>query len=154
MLAKALRSAMIFVVVSAMGSTLLASEFECTPTRQDAKGPFYEPDAPVRDSVGSGFVLVGKVKSAKDCSSITDARIEAWMAGPDGRYDDAYRATLSVDGEGGYRFQSHFPPTYGFRPPHIHLRITAEGHQTLVTQFYPEEGTDAGHFDLVLTPDS
>jgi protocatechuate 3,4-dioxygenase beta subunit len=72
------------------------------------------------------------------------------MAGPDGEYTDDYRATQLVGADGAYRFESHFPPPYSGRPPHIHLRVSAEGYQTLVTQHYPKEGETSASFDLVL----
>jgi hypothetical protein len=37
----------------------------CKPTQPDVLGPFYEPGAPVRMSVGSGYVLSGAVLAAE-----------------------------------------------------------------------------------------
>jgi protocatechuate 3,4-dioxygenase beta subunit len=45
-------------------------------------GPFYEPDAPERTSVGSGYVLSGTVLAAGSCEPIRDARIEFWLTDP------------------------------------------------------------------------
>jgi protocatechuate 3,4-dioxygenase beta subunit len=125
----------------------------CTPTPADALGPFYVPNAPVRDKVGEGYVLSGVVRSADGCAPIPDATIEIWMAGPDGNYADEYRATLFSDENGAYRFESHIPPPYSGRPPHHHLRVTAEGFQTLVTQNYPLPNQTEAAFDLVLLPE-
>lgn len=122
----------------------------CTPTPPDAMGPFYKPNAPVRGSVGKGYKLNGRVMSSRDCSPIPQAQIELWMAGPDGDYRDDYRATVIPDESGEYRFESHRPPSYSSRPPHIHVRVTADGFKTLVTQHYPETGTKKGQMDLVL----
>ena len=132
--------------------TGLAEDYRCTPTSPDAKGPFYEPDAPIRSTVGKGYVLAGQVKSAKDCSPIINAKIEFWMAGPGGEYEDAYRGTLFTDHSGNYKIESHFPPNYGFRPPHIHLQITADRYVTLVTQHYLKKGAKKAAFDIVLRP--
>lgn len=126
----------------------------CEPTRSDALGPFYEPGAPERSSVGEGHVLNGVVKSSADCSPIAGAQIEFWMAGPNGQYDDAHRATMFSDASGEYQFESNPPPPYSGRPPHIHIRVSADGYETLVTQYYPDEGQTAGTFDLVLVPGS
>lgn len=125
---------------------------KCTPTPADSLGPFYVPDAPVRAKVGEGYVLSGTVRSAVDCGAINGAKIEFWLAGPSGSYDDDHRATLFADGSGNYRFESNFPPVYGSRPPHIHLRVSATGFSTLVTQHYLEAGTSGASFDLVLVP--
>lgn len=124
----------------------------CAPTPSDALGPFYKPGAPVRDRVGQGHMLRGVVRSSADCSPIPGAQIEFWLAGPDGRYGDDYRATVFAGPDGTYRFESHFPPAYSGRPPHIHIRVTAPGYQTLVTQYYPRPGQTEGTMDLVLIP--
>lgn len=131
-----------------------AETSKCKPTPSDSLGPFYEPNAPLRTSVGEGYVLTGEVKAAQDCSPIPGARIELWLAGPDGKYDDEHRATTLSGQTGEYRFASNFPPKYTNRPPHIHIRVSAEGYKTLVTQHYPEDGSKQGTFDLVLVPAS
>ena len=124
----------------------------CTPTPADALGPFYKPGAPLRDSVGKGYVLSGKVMSASGCVPLAGSVIEFWLAGPEGDYLDAYRATMKAKPDGSYRFECAPPPPYERRPPHIHIRVTAPGHQTLVTQHYPASGTRSGFMDLVLIP--
>jgi protocatechuate 3,4-dioxygenase beta subunit len=83
---------------------------------------------------------------------IANARIEFWQVNPNGQYDDDHRATLFSDGSGAYTFESNFPPGYGGRPPHIHVRVEADGHQTLISQYYPQQGDTEGTFDLVLVP--
>jgi protocatechuate 3,4-dioxygenase beta subunit len=122
----------------------------CKPTQPDMLGPFYEPGAPVRTSVGSGYVLSGAVLGAAECKPIPNARIEFWLANPRGEYDDAHRATVYAGQRGGYRFQSNVPVSYGGRPPHIHVRVRASGYEELVTQHYPERGQRKANFDLVL----
>ena len=129
-----------------------APSVTCEPTPKDSLGPFYKPVAPIRFSVGRGYVLSGAVRSAEGCAVIPHARIEAWLAGPSGDYGDEFRATLFTDSDGRYRFESHVPPPYMGRPPHIHLRVSAQGFETLVTQHYPEKGLAASNFDLVLRP--
>jgi hypothetical protein len=124
----------------------------CPPTPPDALGPFYKPGAPERASVGKGYVLAGAVKSAGDCAPLKGARIEFWLAGPDGNYDDAHRATVLSGPDGAFRFESNFPPKYSSRPPHIHLKVSADGFKTLVTQHYPTAGHTQGTMDLVLVP--
>ena len=122
----------------------------CEPTQPDMLGPFYEPGAPVRTSVGSGYVLSGAVLAAEECKPIGSARIEFWLANPRGEYDDAHRATVFASERGGYRFESNVPVSYGGRPPHIHLRVRAPGYEELVTQHYPKPGQRKANFDLVL----
>ena len=121
----------------------------CAPTRADALGPFYEPGAPVRSRVGTGYVLRGRVLT-NGCRPIRRARVELWLANPRGQYDDAHRATLFAAPDGRYRFTSNRPPAYQGRPPHIHVRVSARGFRTLVTQHYPRSGRTAAVFNLVL----
>jgi len=122
----------------------------CKPTQPDMLGPFYEPGAPVRTRVGSGYVLSGTVLAAEECKPIPNARIEFWLANPRGEYDDAHRATVLAEQRGEYRLESNVPVSYGGRPPHIHVRVTATGYEELVTQHYPERGQRKANFDLVL----
>jgi protocatechuate 3,4-dioxygenase beta subunit len=121
----------------------------CTPTRADQLGPFYEPGAPVRSKVGSGYVLRGKALSTS-CRAIARARVELWLANPQGEYDDAHRATLFTRRDGSYRFESNRPTGYSGRPPHIHVRLSARGYRTLVTQHYSRAGRTTAVFNLVL----
>jgi protocatechuate 3,4-dioxygenase beta subunit len=125
---------------------------DCAPTQADSLGPFYVAGAPERTSVGEGYILSGVVRSATDCAPIAGAQVEAWVAGPDGEYADAYRATLFSGDDGAYAFTSHVPVAYGGRPPHVHLRVTAPGHAELVTQHYPQPGQTEAQMDLVLAP--
>src|SRR3712207_3116296 len=94
----------------------------CKPTQPDMLGPFYEPGAPVRTSVGSGYVLSGTILAADDCELIRNARIEFWLANPKGEYDDAHRATVFTGGRGGDRFESNLPAAHGGRPPPLRVR--------------------------------
>ena len=123
---------------------------DCKPTQPDMLGPFYEPSAPGRTSVGSGYVLSGNVLAAGECEPISNAHIEFWLANPRGDYDDAHRATVLAGQRGRYRLESNVPVSYGGRPPHIHVRVRAAGYEELVTQHYPERGQRKAYFDLVL----
>jgi protocatechuate 3,4-dioxygenase beta subunit len=115
----------------------------------------------------SGDVLFvhGRVTSA-DGTPISGAVLDIWQTGPDGGYDlwderqpdYNFRGRFGVDEDGGYEFQTMVPkpytiPTEGpvgrlleaigqhpWRPAHIHFKVEAEGHETLVTQvFFPED---------------
>lgn len=129
-----------------------AQQYQCLPTSPDADGPFYRPNAPERNQIGSGYLMMGQVKSASDCVPISGARIEVWMAGPDGVYGDDWRATVVANQDGRYHFSSHFPGNYGSRPPHIHLIVNAPGFRELITQHYMVPGHGEAIVDLVLIP--
>jgi protocatechuate 3,4-dioxygenase beta subunit len=128
-------------------------QFEnCAVTPPDVLGPFYTPGAPERNVVGSGYTLSGHVLSVNGCVPIPGAKIELWMAGPDGVYTDEFRATIITGADGAYRFESTVPVPYENRPPHIHLKVTAPGYEDLVTQHYPAQGQTEAEFNLVLIP--
>jgi catechol 1,2-dioxygenase len=131
-------------------SRTAAGPTNCKPSQPDMLGPFYEPGAPVRTSVGSGYVLSGTVLAAEECKPIPNAKIEFWLANPRGDYDDAHRATVFAGKRGGYRLESNVPVSYGGRPPHIHVRVRASGYEELVAQHYSESGQRKANFDLVL----
>jgi len=145
------RLAVLAVALTAFGVAGTGTEAasRCIPTRADALGPFYEPGAPIRSKVGSGYVLSGRVLTI-GCRPIARARIELWLVNPSGEYDDAHRATVVAGRDGRYRFESNRPIAYESRPPHIHVRVGARGFRTLVTQHYPRRSRRSAVFNLVL----
>lgn len=126
--------------------------YRCVATPEKELGPLYQEGAPARNIVGEGYLLFGTVKSATDCGEIPSARIEVWMAGPQGLYGEDWRATLFSNDKGAYYFQSHSPPDYGTGRPHIHIKVRADGFQTLTTQHYPDKDAGDALFDLILVP--
>jgi protocatechuate 3,4-dioxygenase beta subunit len=125
----------------------------CTPTPPDSLGPFYTPNAPERASTGRGIAVSGVVRSAAGCTPLSGARIEWWSADGKGEYQDALRATQRADAEGRYRYETVAPGRYPGRPPHLHVRVSAPGHRTLVTQLYPRDGQQTIESDFVLRVD-
>jgi protocatechuate 3,4-dioxygenase beta subunit len=114
---------------------------------------------------GDVLFMRGTVTST-DGAPLPDAVLDVWQTGPDGGYDvwdprqPAYnfRGRMRVEESGAYVFQTMLPkpytvPTDGpvgryleamgqhpWRPAHIHFKVTAPGHQTLVTQvFFPDD---------------
>jgi protocatechuate 3,4-dioxygenase beta subunit len=102
--------------------------------------------------------------TATDGTPLPDAVVELWQTGPTGGYDVwdprqpemNFRGRTRVEADGRYEFQTMLPkpytvPTRGpvgryldavgqhpWRPAHIHVKATAPGHRTLVTQvFFP-----------------
>ena len=125
----------------------------CTPTPQDAFGPFGRGMPPLRAKIGTGHVLTGVVLSAIDCGPIRGARVELWQSGRNGRYTRATSATVVTDRTGRFRFEGPHPPSYQGRPPHIHLRILAPGYKPLLARYVPAKGARRGSIRLVLEPE-
>jgi protocatechuate 3,4-dioxygenase beta subunit len=102
--------------------------------------------------------------TSTDGTPLGEAVVDIWQTGPDGGYDvwderqpeGNFRGRIRVAEDGGYEFQTMLPkpytvPTDGpvgrylqaigqhpWRPAHIHFKVTAPGHQRLVTQvFFP-----------------
>jgi len=146
-------SAVFLILLLACGRETSAAA-DCTPTPWDEIGPFYRQNAPVRNSIGKGYVLSGTVRSSADCRPLPNIRIEVWQAGPDGEYGDKYRATLYSDQNGQYRLETSLPPPYAQRPPHIHILVDAKGFEGLITQHYPKKGSKGATFDLVIVPET
>jgi hypothetical protein len=136
--------------VLAKGSAPPSTSARCQLTQGSGGDPFYKPNAPVRSRVGTGFVLTGIVRSGIDCAAMRGARVELWLRGPDGQYDDVHRGTVITDGSGRYRFESNFP---GGGLPHIHVRVAAPGYRPLEIRYLPRSGATAGVLDLVLEPE-
>ena len=141
---------MLLFSVTTSGYTLAMT---CSPTPWDEIGPFYRPNAPVRETIGTGYVLRGTVRSADGCRPPPNVRIEIWQVGPGGKYDNDHRATIFSDWNGRYRLETSFPPPYGPRPSHIHILVDAKGFEGLITQHYPKKGKKGATFDLVLEPE-
>ncbi len=122
----------------------------CSPTAGDIEGPYYLPGAPVRSRIGNGLIIKGMVQSSENCDVLPSARIEWWQVNLDGVYDDAHRATLYTSKRGNYRLETHSPVSYFRRPPHVHVKVFAPGHEVLTTQIYPKADETEIRFDFVL----
>ena len=110
---------------------------------------------------GAPCVVRGAVRSA-DGSAIANATVDVWQSDDDGLYDVQRpdlagaqgRGVLTTDGQGLFWFRSVLPvpysiPTDGpvgellnatrrspWRPAHLHFRIQAPGHETLITHVF------------------
>ena len=157
---------------------------QCRVTPRDALGPFYIKGAPSQAELcasGSGgsqkLAVSGRVLRMPDCAPLAGALVEVWQADARGDYtqvgarqDDPgclLRASLRTDAEGRYAFRTVMPGEYPGRPRHIHYRVSAAGHATLVTQLYfarergvpealviaaaPKDGVLDATFDVTLT---
>jgi protocatechuate 3,4-dioxygenase beta subunit len=125
--------------------------FRCTPTPTDGFGPFGRGAPPLRAKIGTGHVLTGVVVSALDCKPLRGAQVQFWQSNAKGEYTSRLSGTVITDRSGRFRFQGPYPASYEGRPPHIHLRVFAEGHLPLLTRYEPH-GARRGSLRLVLEP--
>lgn len=125
-----------------------------SPTTTDILGPWYRPGAPFRknlnppDFQGEILQLSGTVFKADGRTPLRKGLLEIWQCNQHGLYDNTsdefvYRASQQLTTKGRYAFTTAIPVAYPsevdpsqYRPAHIHLRISAEGQQDLITQLY------------------
>lgn len=112
-------------------------------TQRDAEGPYYKKGAPLRSVIeqeGEQLTVRGKILAASDCSTpVADATIDIWHCDKNGNYDnDGFkcRGLVKTDAKGNYSFTTIFPPPYGGRPRHIHIKVRAKGFPELTSQIY------------------
>ena len=133
------------------------------PPWREAPVKIYEP----YEGMGDGDVLfVSGTVTATDGTPLPDAVIDVWQTGPNGGYDIwderqpdfNFRGRFRPGEDARYEFETMVPqpytvPTDGpvgryleavgqhpWRPAHIHFKVTAEGHEPLVTQvFFPDD---------------
>jgi len=144
------------VVISAAfvaPSAAQTSATACPPTAADMLGPFYVAGAPERNKTGDGLTVQGVVRSTRECKALPGAKLEWWSANGRGQYDDDHRATQVTDGEGRFRYVTDMPGRYPGRPVHLHVKVSARGHKSLVTQVYPKPNQSSIPFDFVLQPE-
>ena len=125
-----------------------------TFTTTDILGPFYRPNAPIRTSInpagysGKLFHLSGTVFKEDGKTPFPGSMVEIWQADENKQYDNTsdeflYRGSQKVGKNGKYHFITVHPIPYPvdeagsfYRPAHIHMRISGEGQQDLITQIY------------------
>ena len=117
----------------------------------------------IKDNPGDRVVVCGQVRSANG-GPLPGAVLEIWQNGPNGLYtvqdpnqsDDNLRCTLHADGEGRYSFATVKPVPYTvpvdgaggeliqaagrdcWRPAHIHVMVSADGHKRHISQVFNE----------------
>jgi protocatechuate 3,4-dioxygenase beta subunit len=143
----------------------------CGPTGRATEGPFYVADAPESVDInparmpGPPMRIGGVVYREDGTTPIAGAKVEIWHAdaaghyhpednGPASRYRRSeinLRGTTRTDAQGRFAFDSIVPAHYGGRRRHLHWRVSAPGHRTIVTQSYwiEERGTDIDKGDGV-----
>jgi catechol 1,2-dioxygenase len=113
------------------------------------------------DESGTPLTWHGRVSST-DGSALPGAKVEVWHADNDGLYSQFapnipewnLRGTFTVDGDGSFEIRTIQPAPYqiptdgacgkliaaagwhAWRPAHIHVKVSAPGHESLTAQLY------------------
>ena len=117
---------------------------QCQPTDAGAGAPNASSDA----QPATPQVLSGSVRSSAGCEPIAGAKIEFWPAGPQA----AQPETLFVGADGHYNLQCDLPDADTDSAGYIYLRVSADGYDTLTTQYTPRPNLIEDQFDIVLQP--
>jgi len=125
-----------------------------SPTTTDILGPFYRPGAPIRTNInpegysGQIFNIFGTIYKQDGKTPFSNCLIEIWQCDKDKVYDNTsdefrYRGSQRSGIDGKYHFIGMHPIPYPagentdvLRPAHIHLLISGEAQQDLITQIY------------------
>jgi hypothetical protein len=96
------------------------SDRTCEATESNPGGTNnYIPDAPELDSLGSGFVITGLVRSVDGCTPLEGVRVQVWLATQTGGERDN-RASVHTGADGRYRIETD-PTIPQFGEPNIHV---------------------------------
>lgn len=130
---------------------------DCKLTARDDLGPFFVAGTAnvvnlnTQNLPGTPMLMMGKVYSGEgNAKPLGGAKIEVWHADDNGAYhpegagdvsqypssEVTLRGFVLTEADGSFSFKSIRPGLYGSRARHVHYKITAEGHQELVTQSY------------------
>lgn len=151
------------LALSVVGPARLVLAQPC-PARTEAniEGPFYRPNAPMRDGLAdSPHLFVSGTVRDPSCRPLADTVLEVWQADADGEYDlrgDRFRGTMRTDASGRFVLSTIRPGRYlngaTYRPPHLHVKVHANGRPPLTTQLYfpgaPENERDPWFRDSLL----
>ncbi len=102
----------------------------CEATQSNPGGTNnYIPDAPLRDDLGSGFVIAGPVRSPAGCRPLEGVRIQVWLATATGGEQDN-RASVRTGEDGRYRIETA-PTVPQFGEPNIHVAYDGDRYRSV-----------------------
>ncbi|MBI4334117.1 MAG: intradiol ring-cleavage dioxygenase [Chloroflexi bacterium] len=127
-----------------------------TLTHAIAEGPYYKPGSPEKDMLyeegvpGERLTVTGCVFDA-GCRPAAHAWLDFWQANGQGRYDNAgytLRGHQYTDASGRFILETVVPGRYGWRTPHIHVKLRLNDNSSVLTTqlFFPELPSNQGDF--------
>lgn len=149
------------IAVGAQQSSTAQSKRLLSPTPAQVEGPYFLNNSPIRSNLipsfmsGQAIQITGQVTDTAG-NVLPNATVHVWLASPQGHYDNEdaqgnpvaiplnqqiLRGRIITDHQGKYTFDCLRPGNYSLgngmmRPAHIHVRVEAPGHKTLITQLY------------------
>jgi catechol 1,2-dioxygenase len=124
----------------------------CRATTDDARGPFFEPGAPMRtqiagdDEPGDRLVVDVEVVTDDCVTPAAGVLVDVWQADRDGGYHDAareyrLRGQVVTPKDGRFQIQTIRPGNYEqgpglWRPAHLHFMFGHPDFETVTTQLY------------------
>jgi protocatechuate 3,4-dioxygenase beta subunit len=120
---------------------------DCQPTQQQTTGTHYKPVINEKTDISSGLIVRGRILEAHTCRPISHARVAHWQADKTGEYVDHLRAYLLSNEKGEYQFETEWP---ALSVPHIHFIVSAEGYETIETQWTGDAQVNVVQFDIIL----
>ncbi len=126
-----------------------AHAIECPPTQHRTTGTHYKPVTEHMADISTGLTVSGRILEADTCHPISHARVAHWQANKEGVYVDRLRAYMLSNEKGEYRFKTEWP---ALSVPHIHFIVSAEGYETIETQWRGNENEPLEfiQFDIIL----
>ena len=162
-------SMLVVALEQARGAKALADQPGEKPTEATVQGPFFWPGAPQRElgaDIGEGkgepTLYHGRVTDTLG-RPVAGCEVDVWSGDDEGFYDMqkgdsmSLRAQFRTDADGNYRFWSIKPAYYPVpgdgpvggmlskmgrhlnRPGHMHMMLTAPGHERLVTHIFVKD---------------
>ena len=120
---------------------------DCIPTAHRTTGTHYKPVTAQLKDVSKGVLVRARVLATPDCTPVAGAKVAHWQAGENGRYQDRLRAYWFTDDHGAVEFETEWPH---LNPPHIHFIVTADGYETLETQWVGGKRQELIEFTMVI----
>jgi protocatechuate 3,4-dioxygenase beta subunit len=133
-------------------------------TAADELGPYYIPNSPITRRLAPECELSNAKRRIKisgtvygsDCSPMSRVLVEPWHAGIPAVNGNPYslsgsslkyRGRITTDDCGKYEFTTIYPTIYIERPiRHIHVRVSKDDEEFLVTQIYFKGAITAGYY--------
>lgn len=133
-------------------TTARAETFAPTKTMRGGSNN-YRPDAPLVDSLGSGFLMSGLVREAGSGKPLSGVRIQIWAATTlGGEREPRNHGSVLTGADGSYQLEmEQIVPNFG--QPHAHLAYDDDDYETVFLRPVMPSASDTSlQADFILAP--